>query len=457
MMAELVKFTVESGVGVITVDNPPVNALSAGVPEGIAAGIERAAHDASVCAVVLIGAGQTFVAGADIKQLEEQAHGRGPGAPNLHRLLKSIERGLPQTCRRSHLRHGPRGRVAGGPHHRTREKKERLGSPESNAAILAAGREQARKTCRIMIAPLRVIDAVEAAVTLPFEEGCRREREIVEQCLAGDEARALIHAFFAERAVSKVRGISKETGTYSIRKAGVIGAGTMGGGIAMVLANAGIPVLLKETDQATLDRGLASVRKNYESSVKKGRLTAQEVEERLALIQPQLTYDGFGDADIVIEAVFENMSLKKQVFGEIDRIAKGDCVLVGNCRGFIGNRMMLPYMREAQLLVEEGTTPSQVDQALYDFGIMINEGARILAEELAQRAADIDTIYITGYSFPAYRGGPMWYADTIGLPKIHERILEFRRQYGEYWTTAPLLERLVRDGQTFAAFDAANE
>ena len=390
----------------------------------------------------------------------------------------------------------------------------------------------------------------------------------------------------------------------------------------MVLANAGIPVRLKETDQGALDRGMSVVRKNYESSVKKGRLTAQEMEQRIGLIQPQLTYDGFGDADIIIEAVFENMSLKKQVFGEIDKIAKGDCVLatntstldvdeiagatsrtnmvigihffspahvmrlvevvrgartgkeviatamalakrlrrvgvlVGNCRGFVGNRMMLPYMREAQFLVEEGATPSQVDQELYDFGmamgifavedlggldlswrvlqdtkrllkpgdraplvleklyeahrlgqktgagwyryqdgrtpipdpevealiettakqagiarrsisneeiierciyIMINEGARILAEGFAQRAADIDTIYTTGYGFPAYRGGPMWYADTVGLQKIYERILEYHRKYGDYWTPAPLLERLARDGQTFASFDTANE
>src|SRR5262245_51457360 len=393
-MAELVQLTVESGVGVITIDNPPVNALSAGVPEGIASAIERATHDASVRGVVLIGAGRTFVAGAEIKQLEEHAHGRGPGAPNLHHLLKSIEDcpkpvvvaihgtalgGGLELAMAGHYRVAspdaqagqpevnlgiipgaegsqrlPRlvgveaavemfvsskairapeavrlglfdkiiegdlrdGAIAfarqvadsGGPHRRTRDRNEKLGSPESNAAILAAGREQARKKRRNMIAPLRVIDAVEASVTLPFEEGCRREREIVEQCLAGEEARALIHAFFAERAVSKVRSIAQETRTYVIRKAGVIGAGTMGGGIAMVLANAGIPVLLKETDQASLDRGMAMVRKNYESSVKKGRLTAQEMEERIALIQPQLTYSGFGDVDIIIEAVFENMS-----------------------------------------------------------------------------------------------------------------------------------------------------
>jgi 3-hydroxyacyl-CoA dehydrogenase len=706
-MSELVKFTVENGVGVITIDNPPVNALGAGVPEGIAAAIERAGGDESVRAVVMIGAGRTFVAGADIKELEEQAHGRGPGAPNLHQLLKAIEDcpkpvvvaihgtalgGGLELAMAGHYRVATRDAQAGqpevnlgiipgaegtqrlprlvgveaalemfisgkairapeaeglglfdkiidgdllsgaivfarqvadsGPHRRTRDRNERLGSVESNATILAAGREQARRTRRNMIAPLRVIDAVEAAVALPFEEGCRREREIVEQCLAGEEARALIHAFFAERAVSKVRGISQQTRTYAIRKAGVIGAGTMGGGIAMALANAGIAVLLRETEQAALDRGMAAVRKNYDSSVKRGRLTAQDVEARVALIQPQLTYDGFEDADIIIEAVFENMSLKKQVFGELDKIAKSDCVLasntstldideiagatsrpnmvigihffspahvmrlvevvrgartdkeviatamalarrlrkvgvlVGNCRGFVGNRMMLPYMREAQFLVEEGATPSQVDQALYDFGmamgifavddmggidlawrvlqdtksrlkpgdriplvleklyemhrwgqktgtgwyryedgrtplrdpevealiettakqagiarrsisneeiierclyIMINEGARILAEGYAQRAADIDTIYITGYGFPAYRGGPMWYADTIGLRKIYERILEFHRDHGDYWTPAPLLERLAREGHTFAAFDAADE
>src|SRR5215831_13376748 len=415
-MSELVQLKNLDGVAVITIDNPPVNALGPGVPEGIGAAVARASQDEDVSAIVLIGAGRTFVAGADIKQLEEQAHGHGPGAPNLHELLKSIEDcprpvvvaihgtalgGGLELAMAGHYRvAGPdaqagqpevnlgiipgaegtqrlprlvgveaavemfvsgkpirapeavrlglfdkiiegdlqAGAIAfarhvvdsGGPHRRTSDRNEKLGSPESNAAIFAVGREQARKTRRNMIAPLRVIDAVEAAVALPFEEGCRREREIAEQCLAGEEARALIHAFFAERAVSKVRGISQETRTFSIRTAGVIGAGTMGGGIAMVLANAGIPVRLKETDQAALDRGMSVVRKNYESSVKKGRLTVGEMEQRIALIQPQLTYDGFRVADIIIEAVFENMSPKKQVFGEIDKVAKGDCVLATN-------------------------------------------------------------------------------------------------------------------------------
>src|SRR5437867_3440934 len=323
-MSPLVKFDTQDDIAVITIDNPPVNALGAGVPDGISAALDAAERSPSVRAVVVIGAGRTFVAGADIKQLELATLGHAPEALELHPLLKRIEEfpkpivmaihgtalgGGLELAMAGHYRVAspdaqagqpevnlgiipgaegtqrlPRlvgveaavemfvsgkairapeavrlglfdkiiegdlraGAVAfarqvadsGGPHRRTRERNEKLGSPESNAAILAAGREQARKTRRNMIAPLRVIDAVEAAVTLPFEEGCKREREIVEQCLAGEEARALIHAFFAERAVSKLRGISQETRTYPIRKAAVIGAGTMGGGIAMVLANA---------------------------------------------------------------------------------------------------------------------------------------------------------------------------------------------------------------------------
>jgi len=405
-------------------------------------------------------------------------------------------------------------------------------------------------------------------------------------------------------------------------RAAIIGAGTMGGGIAMALANAGISVLLKDTDTAALDRGIGAIRKNYLASVQKGRFTAKFVEERMAMIHPQTGYEGFESADIIIEAVFESMALKKQIFAEIDKVAKPNCILatntstlnideiaaatsrpkmvigthffspanimrlveivrggatvdtiiasalalaknlgkvgvvVGNCWGFVGNRMMFPYMREAQFLVEEGATPSQVDKVLYDFGMamgifavddmggidiawrvrqerkhlqkpgvrvplvadrlyelgrlgqktgkgwylygddrkpvadpevqsliehtaksagisrraisdseilerclyaMINEGARILDEGFAARAADIDVIYISGYGFPAYHGGPMWYADTVGLKKIYERILEFEKQHGELWEPAPLLKRLVAIGGTFAGYDAARK
>jgi 3-hydroxyacyl-CoA dehydrogenase len=432
----------------------------------------------------------------------------------------------------------------------------------------------------------------------------------------------LIHAFFAERAVAKIPDIGKDVAAIPIASAAIIGAGTMGGGIARALANVGIPVRLKEADAAALDRGMATIRKNYEGSVKKGRFSQQVMDQRMALIHPQLDYESFDKADLVLEAVFENLALKKQVFGEIDRIAKPDAVLasntstldidqiaaatsrpesvvglhffspahvmrlveivrgkatakpliatalalakrlkkvgvvVGNCHGFVGNRMMFPYMREAQFLVEEGATPEQVDKALTDWGmamgifavddmggidvlwrvrqearhlekpgarkplvhdklyemgrlgqktgagwyrydenrrpsadpdvlaliektareagiprrtitaeeilerclyVMINEGARILEEGFALRAADIDVIYLTGYGFPAYRGGPMWYADTVGLKKIYDGIENFHRQHGTLWAPAPLLKRLAEEGGTFAGYDAAKE
>jgi 3-hydroxyacyl-CoA dehydrogenase len=704
-MGELVKLSVTSGVAVITIDNPPVNALSPGVPEGISIAVRKAAQDPSVSAIVIICAGRTFVAGADIKQLEEHAHGRGSGAPNLHELLKQIEDcpnpvvmamhgtalgGGLELAMAGHYRvaspdaqagqpevnlgiiPGAEGtqrlpRLAGvaaaidmlvsgkpvrapealrlgifdkiiegdllsgavafaldaaksGAPPKTRERTGKLGTLESNAQVFANGREQARKTRRNMLGPLAAIDAVEAAVALPFDEGCRMEREIAEKCLASDQAKALMHAFFAERAVSKIPGISRDTRTYPIRRAAILGSGTMGGGIAMALANAGIGVIVKDTDQQSLDRGMHTVRQNYEASVSKGRFTREVMDERLAMIRPQLTYEGFESVDLIIEAVFENMALKRQVFAELERIAGPDCILatntstlsideiaaatsrphmvigthffspahvmrlleivrgahtsseviatalalarqlkkvgvvVGNTRGFVGNRMMLPYMREAHFLVEEGASPEQVDRALLDFGmamgilavedmggidlswrvrqeykhlekpgervplvleklyrlgrlgqktgagwyrygpdrkpipdpevqslieatakeagisrraisgeeiierciyVMINEGARILEEGHALRAGDIDTIYLAGYGFPGYRGGPMWYADTVGLERILKRILAFREQHGPSWEPAPLLKRLVEEGNTFAGFDAA--
>ncbi len=422
-------------------------------------------------------------------------------------------------------------------------------------------------------------------MTLPFAEGIQREAEIFERCLRSDQCKALIHAFFAERAVAKIPDIPKDTALYTIRSAGVVGAGTMGGGIAMALSNAGIPVRIKDAEQSALDRGLATIRKNYERSVKSGRLTAAAAEERIARIVPQLGWEGFDQADIIIEAVFESLALKKAVFAEIENIAKRDCVLASNTStldidaiaavtsrpemvigmhffspanvmrlveivrgkatgkpviatamalaknlkkvgvvvrngfGFVGNRLFIPYMDQAQLLVEEGASPEQVDRALVDFGMamgplavadlsgidvfwriqqelpavsangidrlyaagrygqktgagfykydenrkpvpdpevltllqkahraipdeeiverciyaLINEGAKVLEEGIASRAVDIDVIYLTGYGFPAYRGGPMFYADMVGLKKIHDRVKEFG------WKPAALL------------------
>jgi 3-hydroxyacyl-CoA dehydrogenase len=520
-MQELVKLTIQDGVAVITIDNPPVNALGPGVPEGLQRGVEEANRDPGARAIVIIGAGKTFPAGADIKELEAVARGMGPrGGPGLHDLLASIEDspkpvvmalhgnilgGGLELAMAGHYRvarpdarigqpevnlgiiPGAEGTqrlprlvgvkaavemcVSGRPipapealelglvdtlseddllagalaftrkilrkasHPKTRERNEKLGSAESSKAFFEAGRQQAAKIRRNQTAPLRVLEALEAAVTLPFAEGCVREREIAAECLASDQCRAMIHAFFAERGVAKVPDIPPDTPTREIRQAALVGAGTMGAGISMALANAGIPVRLKDVDQSAIDRGMASIRKNYDRSVQRGRLDQEEADRRMGLIRGQLTFDGFDAADLVIEAVFEDLDLKKRVFKEIDAVAQADCVLgsntstldidqiasttsrpesviglhffspahvmrlleivrgaetsrnvvatalglarklrkvgvvVGNCRGFVGNRMMLPYMREAQFLVEEGATPSQVDAALFDFGM----------------------------------------------------------------------------------------
>jgi len=503
---------------------------------------------------------------------------------------------------------------------KTRDRKERLGTPEVNAPLFAAGRQLAAKVRRNQLAPLRAVEAIEAAATLPFDEGCRRERAIFDECIVNDQAKALIHVFFAERAVAKVPGVDKSTSALPIARIGIIGAGTMGGGIAMACANAGIPVLLKEARPDALDAGIATIRRNYETSVKRGRFTAEEVERKLALIHPQLDWTGFDSVDLILEAVYENMALKKEVFREVDGLARQGCVLatntstlniddialvtgrpefviglhffspanvmrlleivrgkatsseviatamalakqlkkvgvlVGNCAGFVGNRMFFPYMYEAQFLVEDGAAPEQVDRALTGFGMamgmfavddmagidvayrvrqelghfsepgarkplvqdqlyamgrygqktgrgwytygedrqpvadpavldlierasreagmvrraisddeiversiygLINEGARVLEEGFALRASDIDVIYVNGYGFPAWRGGPMFYAELAGLDKVLATIERFHRELGARWEPAPLLRRLAAEGRGFRDYDRA--
>jgi 3-hydroxyacyl-CoA dehydrogenase len=700
-MSDLVQFSKRDGIGVITINNPPVNALSPGVPEGIAQAFEQLNADDEVKAVVLIGAGRTFASGADIKEFAKVRSGEGRGTTRFPDVLMQIENsrkpivmaihgsalgGGLELAMAGHYRVAVAGAQVGQPEvklgiipgahgtqrlprlagvakavamcaegnpisaaealkfgiverliegdllagaiefareisgkrvPKTRDRKEKLGTPAENALIFAAARETARKKQRGMTAPLAAIEAVEAATKLPFEEGCRLERKLFTECLLSDQSKALIHVFFGEREVGKIPDIPKETPTIPVNHAAVVGAGTMGGGIAMVFANAGMPVLLKEADQAALDRGLANIQKNYASSVARGRFTQQFVEERLKLIQPTLTYDGFAEADMVVEAVFEGMELKKQVFAELDRVGKPGAilasntstlnvdeiasatsrpefvigthffspanvmrlleivrgkktnreviatamqlskklgkigVLVGNCRGFVGNRMFHHYVRESVFLVEEGASVESVDKALTDFGMamgplavgdlagldvgwrirkeyrhlekpgmrqpmagdrlcemgrygqktgagwykyddkrqaipdpevaslvrkwaaearipqrnisaeemvercvyaLVNEGARILEEGFAQRAVDIDIIYIYGYGFPAYRGGPMWYADAVGLKRVYDRVVEFEKQHGEVWQPAPLLKHLAEHGKTFADF-----
>jgi len=699
-MTDLVQLTNDNDIAIITINNPPVNALSPGVPEGISEALDQIAQNASVKATVLIGGGRTFVAGADIKEFGKMTSGKPRGAGLLPLLLKIEDSAKPvivavhgtafgggmELAMAGHYRvalataqfgqpevklgliPGAAGtqrlprlagvskalemcvsgnpvsaeealklgivdriiegdllsgaiafarEVSGKPAPKTRERNEKLRNAAENAPIFSAAREAAAKKQRGLLAPVSAINAVEAATKLSFEEGCQAEQKLFIECLFSEQSKSLIHVFFSEREVAKIPDIPKQTNVLPIHSAAVVGAGTMGGGIAMVLANAGIPVLLKEADQAALDRGLATIQSNYANSVKRGRFSQQVAEERLKRITPTLAYDDFSNVDLVIEAVFEGMALKKEVFQELDRVCKpgailasntstlsideiasatsrpasvigthffspanvmrlleivrgkasskevvATCmqlsktlgkvgVLVGNCRGFVGNRMFGPYRREAQFLIEEGAGVEAVDQALSDFGMamgplatgdlagldvgwrirkeyrhlevpghrqpfledrlcelgrygqktgagwykyddqrraaadpvvgelirkwveeagipqrqispaeitdrclyaLVNEGARILEEGYALRASDIDIIYINGYGFPAHRGGPMWYADTVGLKRVYDRISEFHRQHGEIWQPAPLLKQLAEQGKTFAEF-----
>jgi 3-hydroxyacyl-CoA dehydrogenase len=703
-MAELVRLTRQDDVAVITIDNPPVNALSPGVPEGIEAALKQAVAYTQVRAIVLIGAGSTFIAGADIREfgkivsgerprltllpflltiedspkpvvmaIHGQAFGGGlevamaghyrvlapqaqvgqpevklgiiPGAggtqrlPRLAGVAKALEMcaagdpvkaqdavalGIADKIIEGDFLQGALAfarAVASKPAPKTRERNEKL--PGVPPAVFAAARDQARKQARGLRAPLAAIDAVEAATKLDFFAGCEEEARLFNQCLFSTEAQAMIHVFFGERVVAKIPGLPKDVKPLEIRRAAVIGAGTMGGGIAMNYANAGIPVIVKETMQEALDRGVGIIRANYAKTVAKGKLSQDAMDQRMALLTPQLTYDGFEQADIVVEAAFENMALKKQIFAELDQIAKPGAilatntstldideiasatsrptmvlgthffspanvmkllevvrgkatspaviatamvlgkrlgkvaVLAGNCHGFIGNRMVAPYFREAQFLLEEGAPVEAVNQALYEFGMamgplavddlagldigwairqeraahakpgarvplvadklceqgrfgqkagrgwskydenrravsdpevatliekvscaagierreisneeivdrcvyaLINEGARVLEDGIALRSVDIDITYIYGYGFPAWRGGPMFYADTVGLPKVLARIEEFEKKHGaDLWAPAPLLKQLVAEGKTFKDFDKRKE
>ena len=392
-MSNLVRLSVDGGVGVITVDNPPVNALSPGVPEGILAGVGQFGDDDSVDAIVLIGGGRTFIAGADIKEFGKITSGQKRSGPGLTSVIERLENspkptvaaihgtafgGGLETAQGCHYRvalasaqvgqpevklgiipgahgtqrlprlagvekavemcalgdpisaadasdHGIVDRViqgsgyeellagaiefaaeiaaGGGPHPKASERDERLGTPEAAAAICDAARSKVRRIRRGQMAPLKAIDAVQCAVTLPFAEGIRREAKIFRDCLFSTQSKALIHAFFSERQVRKIPDVPKQTPTRPIGSAAVLGAGTMGGGIAMSYANAGIPVRIKEVTQEALEKGMATIRKNYERSVKRGRFTPEFAEQRLALITAQTGWEGFEEADIIVEAV----------------------------------------------------------------------------------------------------------------------------------------------------------
>src|SRR5215472_5793344 len=412
-MSDLVQFITNSGIATITINNPPVNALSPAVIDGISRALEQLESDSSAQAAVIIGAGKTFIAGADIKEFGKMTsgHSRGldlpallnrieacstpivagihgtafggglelalachyrvaaprsqvgqpevklgliPGAggtqrlPRLIGLQKALEMcadGNPITAEEA-LKLGLIDRlidgdllpgatafareVAGRPAPQTRERNERPTTAEEAAGIIAAARDTARKKQRNWIAPIAAIDAIEASTRLPFDKGLELERKLFQECLFSDQSKALIHVFFGEREVAKVPDVPKDAPTIPVNLVAVVGAGTMGSGIAMVFANAGIPVLLKETDQPALDRGLANIQSNYANSVKRGRFTQQFVDQRLKLVRPTLSYDEFSQVDMVVEAVFEGMALKKQVFGEMDRLCKPGAILASN-------------------------------------------------------------------------------------------------------------------------------
>jgi 3-hydroxyacyl-CoA dehydrogenase len=484
-----------------------------------------------------------------------------------------------------------------------------------DAAAFSAAEKSAATRSRGFEAPFAAIEAVRAAVALPAAEGFAREREIFLKLLSSDQARAQRHVFFAEREAAKIPDVPPETPTRDVAAAGVVGCGTMGGGIAMCFANAGIPVVVVESEAAALERGLEKIRGLYEASFSKGRLSREERDRRLGLISGTTDFERLAGADIVVEAVFEEMEVKKDVFRKLDRSCKEGAilatntssldvneiassisrpgsvlgthffspanvmklmenvrgektsketiasvfrlakrldkiaVLVGVCDGFVGNRMLYAYRRQSDFLLEEGALPHEVDEALGEFGLpmgpyamadlagldigwavrkrqeatrpkhlrhsvvpdrvcelgrfgqktgagwyrydkgsrtpirdpeiekliedasrelgiprrridkeeivarciyaLINEGARILGEGIALRASDIDIVWIYGYGFPRYRGGPMFYADTVGVKKIHDAVVRFHADQGEWMRPAPLLERLAREGKRF--------
>ena len=696
-MSQAVSYSKQGKIGVISVDNPPVNALAQRVREGILDAIRKAQKDKSE-AVVLCCEGRTFIAGADITEF-----GKPPMEPGLPEVLSALENSSKPVIAAIHgTALGGGFEVALACHYRCAIASARVGLPEVKLGLLpgAGGTqrlprvagvkaaldiitsgnpvpakkahdmglineiiegdllegaigyardlvdsgaplkrirdinidpatiepgffEQARKRAnaraRGQIAPDRIVSCLEAAVNLPFDKAIERERELFRELVTSPESAAMRHIFFAERQAAKIKGLPRETPVREVKQAAIIGGGTMGGGIAMCFANVGIPVTLLEVNDEALDRGLKIIRKNYGITVKRGKLRETDVKQRMALITGTTDYADIAGADIVIEAVFENLELKKEIFAKLDETCKAGailatntsyqdvdaiaaatsrpqdvvgthffspanvmrllevvrgektaddvlattmglgkrigkvCALSGVCYGFIGNRMLTGYGREAQLLLLEGCTPQQVDSTLEKFGMamgpvamgdlagldvgykarqsrktegddprpyavstrlvesgrlgqksgagyykydsetrarisdpeveamireeaekfgigqreiseeeiiarcmypLVNEGAKILEEGIAQRASDIDIVYVYGYAFPAAKGGPMCYADQVGLKNVYEKILEFQRDHGEKnWQPANLLRELAESDGSFAAWD----
>ena len=691
-MAEIVGFSKEGSVGLITVNNPPVNALSQAVRAGIRSGIEKGIADSDIAAMIIICDGRTFIAGADIREF-----GKAPMEPHLPDVCQFIEDSPKPVIAAIH------GTALGGGleiplscHFRIAVATAKVGLPEVKLGLLpgaggtqrlprvagvqaalemitsgtpiaaakakaigildeivegdlkAAAMAYAKKVVdeklpihrvsslsvkadspglfddfaksiarksRGFIAPFKCIEAIKAATELSFPEGMKRERAIFMELQASDQSKAQRHVFFAEREVVRIPGLPDDQPTREIKSVGILGAGTMGGGIAMCFANAGIPVVLLDVKQEFIDKGIAVIKKNYANTVVKGKLKQEVMDKRLSLIKSTLAYIDLKDVDLVIEAVFEDMAIKKEVFTKLDAVCKPGAilatntsylnvndiaaitkrpqdvmgmhffspanvmrllenvrgaktspdvyatamkvgktigkvpVLVGVCDGFVGNRMLAKRTRECGFMLEEGALPWQIDKVIYNFGFpmgpyamgdmagldvgwrnrkakmdvltprekkcnildkicamgrfgqktgsgfykydekrnatpdplveeliikhsqevgikrrtitdqeiieraiysMINEGAKILEEGIAARPLDIDVVWLYGYGFPIYLGGPMFYADMVGLKKVYDAILKYKDKVGaEYWTPSPLLEKLAKEGKGF--------
>ncbi|MEZ7980670.1 MAG: 3-hydroxyacyl-CoA dehydrogenase NAD-binding domain-containing protein, partial [Myxococcota bacterium] len=684
---EVTDLRIEGDVAIVTLNSPPVNALSANVRTGLLEGVTAAEANADARSIVLICEGRTFIAGADITEFG----GKGPAGASLTDVQSAMQNaskpviaaihgtalggglevalcahfrvavpsarcGLPEvnlgllpgaggTQRLPRIvgvetalemmtsgRHVPaaeslelglidelveegallEGAIAfahrvveeGRPLRKVDESNEKVEAARGKPEIFEKFRAGIARKTRGFLAPEYNVRCIEAAVNEPFAEGLKTEGRLFMELVTGEQSAAQRYSFFAEREVWKIPDVPRDTPKLPIESIGIVGAGTMGGGIAMNFANIGLPVILIERDQAALDKGLAVVRANYERSAKRGRLTADDVETRMGLLSGSTSIEDLASCDLVIEAVFENMAVKKEIFADFDRVLKPGAILatntsalnideiasatkrpesviglhffspanvmrlvevvradhtsneviatsmalakrigkmaalVGVCRGFVGNRILAPRQMQANDLLLEGAMPWDVDRVLFDFGFpmgpfamsdlagldigwsketskgetlrdvlcemdrrgqkngrgfydyaadrssspspevekvildfaarsgkaprkvsdeeilercvfpMINEGFKILAEGKAIRASDIDVIWVNGYGWPVYRGGPMFYAEQVGLANVLEKLKQFEKDFGEAFAPAPLLEQAVAEGKS---------
>ncbi len=680
---DVTKLEVKDNIAILTLNSPPVNALSAPVREGLDKGIRQAIKDSRVDAIILICTGRTFIAGADISEfgkepkgpslfevqdelenspkpiiaaihgtalggglevaltchyriavpsakcgLPEVSLGLLPGAGGTQRLprLVGVEQALKMVTSGIHLsadkclKSGLIDKLANEvqlmddsilfakeilsenkPLRKVRDINEKVEAARGNEELFSDFRKSIARKTRGFLAPEYNIQCIEAAVNQSFNEGIKIEKDLFLKLITGNQSAAQRYFFFSQRQVAKIPDIPKETEKKEIKEIGIIGAGTMGGGIAMNFANAGLPVTIIEQSQERLDKGIGIIRKNYENTASKGRITIQDVEHRMSLISGDVSMEALSNKDMIIEAVFENMELKKEIFSKLNTIAKQGAILatntsgldineiasttnrpesviglhffspanvmkllevvrgektskeviatsmamaksigkvaalVGVCPGFVGNRILAQRQREANKLILEGALPWDIDNALFDFGFpmgpfamsdlagldigwnketsrgetireklceggrfgqksgkgfyiydenrnkspdpevedliktfaqekqiktrsiekeeilqrclypMINEGFKILEEGMAIRASDIDIVWINGYGWPVYEGGPMFYGNQIGFGKILDWLKKMEEEHGDDFTPSPYLEKVVKE------------